>query len=588
MRLSDEFLSEIRYRNPIDEVISSYVDLKTSGNTLKGLCPFHNEKTPSFTVYPATASYYCFGCQNGGDVVTFVRQIENLDYVEAVKLLADRAGMSMPESGYDDSVERLRKRMLAINRETARFYHNCLKDKNVGAKGYRYFKERGLADETIVRFGLGYAPDSGFALCNHLKNLGYTESELILANVAGKSRNGRAYDRFRNKVMFPWIDLRGNVIAFGGRKMPDDDSSYGKYINTSDTPVYKKSRNMYALNFAKNAKTDTLILCEGYMDAIAMHQAGVTNAVACCGTAFTDEMASLLSRYAKEIIVMLDSDEAGQKGTRRAIATLNKTGLKIRVLKIPSGKDPDEYIRQYGAERFKLLLEGAKSDVEFNLAAARSKYDTDTDDGKLRYIGDAVKILAGLNNELAENLYAGNLAQEFSISKSVILSQIAEQKRILRRTKAKKEIQDIIRPKPSRNDVNPEARQHKRAAIAEEYILCLMMNDYELCKKAVSLIDENSFVTDFGKRVFVSVKSVFDSGKDFSLTLFGNEFSPAEMGKISQIYNAGFSGEDVLLSCIQTLKDEKNAINKIDTENMTDEQFGELFSKIGKNKKVNL
>ena len=308
MRLSDEFLSEIRYRNPIEEVISSYVDLKTSGNTLKGLCPFHNEKTPSFTVYPATASYYCFGCQNGGDVVTFVRQIENLDYVEAVKLLADRAGMSMPESGYDDSGERLRKRMLAINRETARFYHNCLKDKNVGAKGYRYFKERGLADETIVRFGLGYAPDSGFALCNHLKNLGYTESELILANVAGKSRNGRAYDRFRNKVMFPWIDLRGNVIAFGGRKMPDDDSSYGKYINTSDTPVYKKSRNMYALNFAKNAKTDTLILCEGYMDAIAMHQAGVTNAVACCGTAFTDEMASLLSRYAKEIIVMLDSD----------------------------------------------------------------------------------------------------------------------------------------------------------------------------------------------------------------------------------------------------------------------------------------
>lgn len=585
MRLSDDFLSEIRYRNPIDDVISSYVDLKTSGNTLKGLCPFHNEKTPSFTVYPATASYYCFGCQNGGDVVTFVRQIENLDYVEAVKMLADRAGMSMPESGYDDSGEKLRKRILAINRETARFYHNCLKDKNIGAKGYRYFKERGLTDETIVRFGLGYAPDSGFALCNHLKKLGYTESELIIANVAGKSKNGRAYDRFRNKVMFPWIDLRGNVIAFGGRKMPDDDSSYGKYINTSDTPVYKKSRNMYALNFAKNAKTDTLILCEGYMDAIAMHQAGVTNAVACCGTAFTDEMASLLSRYAKEIVVMLDADEAGQKGTRRAIATLNKTGMKIRVLTIPSGKDPDEYIRQYGGERFKLLVEGAKSDIEYSLLAARKKYDTDTDDGKLRYIGDAVQILAALNNEIAENLYAGKLSEEFSISKSVILSQIAQQKRILKKSKEKKQFRDMIMPKGTRNDVNPEAKQHKRAAIAEEYILCLMMNDYELCKKAVSLIDENSFVTDFGKRVFLSVKSVFDSGKDFSLTLLGNEFSPAEMGKISQIYNSAFSGEDVLLSCIQTLKDEKEALGKIDTENMTDEQFGELFDKIGKNKK---
>lgn len=585
MRLNDDFLSEIRYRNPIDEVISSYVDLKTSGNTLKGLCPFHNEKTPSFTVYPATASYYCFGCQNGGDVVTFIRQIENLDYVEAVKMLADRAGMSMPESGYDDSGEKLRRRILAINRETARFYHSCLKDKNIGAKGYRYFKERGLTDETIVRFGLGYAPDSGFALCNHLKKLGYTESEMILANVAGKSKSGRAYDRFRNKVMFPWIDLRGNVIAFGGRKMPDDDSSYGKYINTSDTPVYKKSRNMYALNFAKNAKTDTLILCEGYMDAIAMHQAGVTNAVACCGTAFTDEMASLLARYAKEIIVMLDSDEAGQKGTRRAIATLNKTGMKIRVLTIPSGKDPDEYIRQYGGERFKLLVEGAKSEVEYSLLAARNKYDTDTDDGKLRYISDAVQILAELNNEIAENLYAGKLAEEFSISKSVILSQIAQQKRILKKSKEKKQFRDMIMPKGTRSEVNPEAKQHKRAAIAEEYILCLMMNDYELCKKAVSLIDENSFVTDFGKRVFISVKSVFDSGRDFSLTLLGNEFSPAEMGKISQIFNSAFSGEDVLLSCIQTLKDEKEALGKIDTENMTDEQFGELFDKIGKNKK---
>lgn len=321
------------------------------------------------------------------------------------------------------------------------------------------------------------------------------------------------------------------------------------------------------------------------MDAIAMHQAGVTNAVACCGTAFTDEMASLLSRYAKEIIVMLDADEAGQKGTRRAIATLNKTGMKIRVLTIPSGKDPDEYIRQYGAERFKLLVEGAKSDIEYSLLAARKKYDTDTDDGKLRYIGDAVQILAALNNEIAENLYAGKLSEEFSISKSVILSQIAQQKRILKKSKEKKQFRDMIMPKGTRSEVNPEAKQHKRAAIAEEYILCLMMNDYELCKKAISLIDENSFVTDFGKRVFLSVKSVFDSGNDFSLTLLGNEFSPAEMGKISQIYNSAFSGEDVLLSCIQTLKDEKEALSKIDTENMTNEQFGELFDKIGKNKK---
>lgn len=584
MRLSDEFLSELRYRNPIEDVISSYVELKNSGSTLKGLCPFHNEKTPSFTVYPATSSYYCFGCQNGGDVITFLRQIENLDYIETVKLLCDRSGMTMPQDGYDDSQERTRKRILEINRLTARFYHDCLMDKNIGAKGFTYFAKRGIDVKTMNHFGLGYAPDTGFALCNHLRNKGYSESELILANVASRSKKGNIYDRFRGKTMFPLIDLRGNVIAFGGRKFPGEEG--GKYINTSDTPVYKKSRNLFALNFAKNAKTDTLILCEGYMDVIAMHQFGITNAVAALGTAFTEEMASLIARYAKEVIVTMDSDAPGQKGARRAINILNKTGLKVKVLIVPAGKDPDEYIRAYGVGQFRKLLENAESDIEFKLNTARDKYDVDSDDGRVSYIGEAVEILAATNNEIAQNLYAGRLADKYGISKNVILSQIAKQKKIQTRQREKKQFHEIIEPKISHDEVNPEARQHKRAAAAEEYILSIMMNDPALCDKARELLKSDDFVTDFSKRVFTAVSEIAESGREFEIVLLGDDFLPQELGKISQIYNTVIQGdESVLLSCIDTLKAEKNKISQIDTSQMSNDDFAKLMNDIGKNKK---
>lgn len=582
MRLSEDFLSEIRYRNPIEDVISQYVELKTAGNTMKGLCPFHNEKTASFTVYPATASYYCFGCQNGGDVVTFIRQIENLDYIESVKLLADRVGMSMPTADYDDSKERLRKTVLKINKETARFYHKCLKDKTIGKRGLEYFLNRGLLPQTMAHFGLGYAPDSGFALINHLKSLGFSENDMIIANVAAKSRSGRAYDRFRGRMMFPLIDLRGNVIAFGGRKFPEDEG--GKYINTSDTPVYKKSRNIYALNFAKNSKSDTLILCEGYMDVIALHQAGFTNAVAALGTAFTEEMASLLSRYAKEIVVTMDSDGAGQKAAKRAIDILNKTGIRVRVLNIEGGKDPDEYIKAYGAERFRLLLDGAKNDIEYRLLSAKSGIDMETEDGKLQYSQKAVEILATLNNEIAVNLYAGKVSDETSVSKQVLLNQIEKARRAYRKSVQKNAFKEIVAPVKNNNrfNINPEAQEHKRAAAAEEYILSIMMNDPELCDVAIEKLTENDFVTSFNKKVFVSIKSAVENNSSFSLTSIGTDFLPEEMGKISQMYNTVSGDEQVLLSCIDTLIEEKRNLSSIETDNMTDEQFSELFKKYTK------
>ena len=363
MALSDEFLDDLRRRADIESTVSSYVSLKRKGKILTGLCPFHNEKTPSFTVYPETQSYYCFGCGNGGDVITFIRNIENLDYMEAVKLLADRHGVSMPQDGYDSGLSKKRTEMYGANREAARFFHAKLYSPE-GRQGLEYFYSRGLTDDTIRHFGLGYAPDSWHDLENYLVSKGYSQQLLYDANILRSTvKNGKRYyyDAFKNRAMFPVIDLRGNVIAFSGRRIHDADSDR-KYVNTSDTLVYKKGSNLFALNFAKKSKSDSIILCEGNLDVISLHQAGFTNAVAGLGTALTEEQAHLLSHYAGEIFICYDSDEAGQKATRKAINILGKTTLKVRIIHMTGGKDPDEIIQKFGAEGFKRCLRAAKAE----------------------------------------------------------------------------------------------------------------------------------------------------------------------------------------------------------------------------------
>ncbi|MDY4608933.1 MAG: DNA primase, partial [Eubacterium sp.] len=354
MPLSDNFLQELKQKSDIEDIISSYVSLKKRGRTFVGLCPFHNEKTPSFTVYPETESYYCFGCGAGGDVINFVKRIENLDYLDAVKMLAQRAGMQMPDEGFDDSLAKKRRIILEINRETARYFHNCLISPE-GKQGLNYLLGRGFTKKTINHFGLGYAPDSWDALIRHLKSKGYSLNDMLDAGVVRKGQKGY-YDYFRNKVMTPIIDVRGNVIAFGGRVL---DNSKPKYINTSDTLVYKKTNVLFGLNYAKDSGSDTLILCEGYMDVMAMHQAGITNAVGGCGTALTPEQVKLISRYAKEVILAYDADEAGQKALNKAIALFNQTDLKVRIPGLMGGKDPDEIIKTYGVEKFRAMLEGS-------------------------------------------------------------------------------------------------------------------------------------------------------------------------------------------------------------------------------------
>ncbi|WP_411655389.1 DNA primase [Anaeromassilibacillus sp. SJQ-1] len=334
MPLPEAFLQELKMRSDISDVVSSYVGLRRSGRNLVGLCPFHNEKTPSFNVYPENGSFYCFGCGVGGDVITFIRRIENLDYMEAVRFLAQRAGLQVPENRVDDGMAKLRARVLEINRETARFYHAMLMSEQ-GRPGLAYLQDRGLTQATIRHFGLGYSPPSRYALVDYLAQKGYQPSEMIQANVAFKGRSGRAVDRFSGRVMYPIIDLRGNVIAFGGRVLTD---AKPKYLNTSDTLVFRKSDALFALNFAKNQGSQQLILAEGYMDVIALHQAGFSNAVATLGTALTTDQARLMSRYAKEVVICYDADEAGQKATARAIPMLRDAGLLVKVLNIVGGK----------------------------------------------------------------------------------------------------------------------------------------------------------------------------------------------------------------------------------------------------------
>ena len=581
MRINERFIQELQDKIDIETVISSQVNLKRRGKTLVGLCPFHNEKTPSFTVYPESRSFYCFGCGAGGDVITFVRRTENLDYVEAVKAVAQMAGVSMPEDGFDDTLSKQRQRLLAANREAARFFHEQLMNpKNRDA--LNYFLKRGLEMNIIRRFGLGYAPNDWRELTNHLKSKGFTEHELVLANLARRSdKNGRAnyYDNFRNRVMFPIIDLRGNVIAFGGRVM---DDSKPKYINTSDTLVYKKSNGVFGLNLAKNANENKLILVEGYMDVIALHQAGFTNAIACLGTAFTSEQANLLSRYADEIIICYDNDGAGRTATARALGVLNKTGLKLRVVQMSGGKDADEIIRTHGKERFADLLKSAASTTEYKLLEARAKYDLNTDDGKVEFLNAAATILAGCGI-IEREIYSNRLSAELGISADGMNAQIkhaaARQKR-LEESRKKSETQEMLN-KSFEDKNNPERAKNLMAAKAEETLISSFMRNPDFYKKLKEKISPDDFVTAFNRRIYECLVKGLEEGFMPDLTLFSSDFTPEEMDSVTRISLISSSLGNTIKECedcIAVLK-EKSEPTVSDVSNVSDEEFSKLFKK---------
>ncbi len=582
MAISERFIQELQERVDIEEVISSHITLRRRGKTLVGLCPFHNEKTPSFTVYPDTNSFYCFGCGAGGDVISFIRRIDNLDYVEAVKTVAQMAGMSMPEDGYDDTLAKRRMRLLAANREAARFFNACLMDEK-NRPALDYFLRRALTPATIRHFGLGYAPDSWHALTEHLRSKGFTYEEMVLANLVRRSdKNGKAnyYDNFRNRVMFPIIDLRGNVIAFGGRVM---DDSKPKYINTSDTPVYKKSNGVFALNFAKNANENKLLLVEGYMDVIALHQAGFTNAIACLGTAFTSEQANLLSRYAEEIIICYDNDGAGREATQRALNVLGKTGLKLRVVTMSGGKDADEIIRTHGKERFAELLGMAANKTEYRLLQERNKYNLNTDDGKLRFLTAAAQILAECS-AIECDIYATRLSNELGVSAESINAQIRSVKTRQRRSDESKRLKEsealIERSFADKN--NPQRAANIRAAKAEETLIASLMRNPDFYPKLKDKISADDFVTDFNKRIMRCLADKLDKGFIPELSLFAREFTPEEMGSVTRIYMSSAELNNTLRECEDCISVLQNAAESkpTDVSSLSAEEYLKLFKKI--------
>ena len=581
MAISERFIQELQERVDIEEVISSHITLRRRGKTLVGLCPFHNEKTPSFTVYPDTNSFYCFGCGAGGDVISFIRRIDNLDYVEAVKTVAQMAGMSMPEDGYDDTLAKRRMRLLAANREAARFFNACLMDEK-NRPALDYFLRRALTTATIRHFGLGYAPDSWHALTEHLRSKGFTYEEMVLANLVRRSdKNGKAnyYDNFRNRVMFPIIDLRGNVIAFGGRVM---DDSKPKYINTSDTPVYKKSNGVFALNFAKNANENKLLLVEGYMDVIALHQAGFTNAIACLGTAFTSEQANLLSRYAEEIIICYDNDGAGREATQRALNVLGKTGLKLRVVTMSGGKDADEIIRTHGKERFAELLGMAANKTEYRLLQERNKYNLNTDDGKLRFLTAAAQILAECS-AIECDIYATRLSNELGVSAESINAQIRSVKTRQRRSDESKRLKEsealIERSFADKN--NPQRAANIRAAKAEETLIASLMRNPDFYPKLKDKFSADDFVTDFNKRIMRCLADKLDKGFIPELSLFAREFTPEEMGSVTRIYMSSAELNNTLRECEDCIYVLQNAAESkpTDVSSLSAEEYLKLFNK---------
>lgn len=587
MAIPEEIINEIKYKNDIESVMAPYVSLKRRGKNLVGLCPFHNEKTPSFTVYPENGSFYCFGCGVGGDVFSFVRQIENLDYIDAVKLLAERSGVTLPQDGYDDSMQKLKNTVFEINRETARFYHTYLMSPE-GKWALDYLLGRGLSIATIKHFGLGAAPDSWDSLINHLRGLGYSIADMIQANVVTKSQRGSYYDRFRKRVMFPIINIRGRVIGFSGRAMPGEDKAGGKYVNTSDTPVYKKSENLFAMNFAKNHCDERVILVEGNMDVISLHQAGFENAVAALGTAFTEEQAKLLSRYTKEIVLLMDSDSAGQKAIRRAGGILQNTGLDIRVVLLPDGKDPDEYIKKNGASRFKALLEGAVSEIEYKLLTAVEGIDTGSDDGKLQYLARAATIIAESNDVMTRDLYIGRLCEKYGVSRTALETKVADIRKSKIKQREKQELDEIIHPRFDRGDVNPERRLYPAATAAEETVLAVLLQHPDYFEKAIESLKPEDMMTELNRRIYKRLCECEQNGRNLDLSYFGEILSPAEMGYLSSLINSEKGDKNALIvlkDSIKVILDEGVKKQTADTKNMSVDDWADNLQKIIEAKK---
>ena len=579
--ITKETVDEVLIRNDVESLIGSYVSLKRAGSNLKGLCPFHSEKSPSFTVYPADNSFYCFGCGIGGNAITFIRQIEHLDYPDAVEFLAKRAGITVVrdnENNYQKSTGISKERLYKMNVDAAKFFHAMLFSQNPKAKeALAYFTEkRGLSLATIKHFGLGFAPDGGYATLDYMTRLGYTKDELVEGFFASKSERGTYFDSFRNRVMFPIIDVSGNVIAFGGRVM---DDSKPKYRNTMDTPVFKKSRNLFALNFAKQVCAESIILCEGYMDVIAMHSAGFTNAVATLGTAITSEQARLMSRYTKKVIISYDADEAGQKAAQRAMKMLDEVGLEVGVIKVPGAKDPDEYIKTYGKEKFREVISGSKTKFEYNMDSVLSKHDLNIPQDKINALLELEKMISWVNSKAERDIYIQSVSQKIGVDPKSVRDDV---ERIVKKNlyaQRKGDNEKLKQQAAGFGDrVNPDYAKAPAVAGQEENVLGLLLLYPEHRKKVFgeSLLKTDDFFTDLNRRVFEYTKLLYEAPDGENLDI-NFHFSPDEVGRVSKMKIARmgltYNGDEALMESISMLKDamaKKNAASATTFDSLND------------------
>ena len=557
------FLDELAARNPIEEVVGQYVNLKRSGSNLFGLCPFHGEKTPSFSVAPDKGIYYCFGCHKGGGVINFEMEIEGLSYPDAVRALAQRAGMEVPDDEEYQSRYRKQERLWALSKEAARFFVSQLYAP-VGAEGLRYAQSRGMSKGTLTRFGIGFAPDSWDSLCKAMRAKGYTDEELKDAGLVSVSqKNGNIYDRFRNRLMFPIIDVRGNVIGFGGRVM---DNSTPKYLNSPETEIFNKRKNLFALNVAKKTKLGYLILVEGYMDAIALHQYGFDCAVASLGTSLTEEHAVLLSRYTEQVVLIYDGDEAGQNATKRAIPMLEKAGLQVKVLQMRDAKDPDEFLKKFGADRFKLLLEESSNRVEYQLRAIQKKYDLNVDEDRVKFIGEAAELVSSLGNAVQREIYGSRVAETGKISPEAM--KIEVNKAYKRRQYREKRQQERIDLAPAAA-VQPKSRTIRydniKSAMAEEVVLAQCLSDAAMMAQTEGLKPEE-FSSPLLGRVFEQLQQQSSQGMIPSVAGLTN-FTGEEMAHIAGILqrNPGPVSEQAMRDSIRVIR-QSHEFKTADTE----------------------
>ena len=556
MAFPEAFLDELIARNPIEDVVSQYVNLKRSGSNLFGLCPFHGEKTPSFSVSPDKGIYYCFGCHKGGSVINFEMEIEGLSYPDAVRALAKRAGLEVPEDEQYQSRYRQQERLWALHKEAARFFHSRLYAP-IGANALQYATGRGMPKSILTKFGIGYAPDSWTDLADYLRSKNYTDQELRDSGLVTVSqKNGNLFDRFRDRLMFPIIDVRGNVIGFGGRIMNSSDKSAAKYLNSPETLIFNKRKNLFALNLAKKSKLGYLILVEGYMDAIALHQYGFDCAVASLGTALTEDGANLLSRYTDQVVLIYDGDEAGQNATQRAIPILEKAGLQVKVLKMRDAKDPDEYLKKFGADRFRILLEESANRVEYQLNAILKKYDLRDDEQKVQYLQESAELIGSLSSAVQREVYGGRVAEAAGISEDAMKLEV--NRALKRRTYQEKKKQEKIDLSPARN-LQPKEKSIRysnlRSARAEEMIIAQVLREPALFAQIPDLQPE-LFSAEFLGRAFRQLRDRYHQGLDVSLGGL-SDFTAEEMSHLAGIsQQQGPVNERSLLDCANIIREE--------------------------------